>query len=181
MTTSTEVLLGLNLLRGVLELPNSLSKAALHDFGLQVRELGDAAYFNAGWHAANPSAELKGAAASETLTTKIQKLTAEIFEKTRPKRGRGRPSSEDIHPDYLSAVAVVSLGHKSQKRDLIRLCLKEGWLKDRVELKDGVRQTTTFDAHVKQIDRELAKLAKRRASRPPNNILNIHPRKPAGR
>lgn len=181
MTEQPELDASLNLLRGLLAEPSTLPLKSLTEANARARDIGDRYYFNAGWRAANPDLELKGSAATANILEDVRPLIDILQDRRKPKRGRGRPKVEDIHPDYLSAVIVVSLGKPSQKRELIRLCLKEGWLKDRVEIKDGVRTSSTFDSHVKQIDRELAKLAKRRASRPPNNVLNFRPRKPAGR
>jgi hypothetical protein len=181
MNTSTEILNGLWMLRRLLDHPSKLSKTALGGYQRQAQELGDACYFNAGWHAVGAGKALQGAAATEALADRLRGMTLEVAQYIKPKRGRGRPKVEDIHPDYLGAVVVVSLGRPEQKRELIRLCLKEGWLKDREEKKDGVRTTTTFDAHVKQIDRELGKLERRRAARPPKNVLIFRPRKPSRR
>jgi hypothetical protein len=181
MSTSTELVNGLWMLRRLLDHPSKLSEAAIRGYRTQAQEIGDAIYFNAGWHATNSDKKLNGSAATDVLADQLRGITLEVADHTKPKRGKGRPKVEDICPDYLNAVIVVSLGKPSQKRELIRLCLKEGWLKDRVECKNGVRTTTTFDAHVKQVDRELEKLARRRAAKTPNNILIFRPQKPPRR
>jgi hypothetical protein len=156
MTEQMQLQASLNLLRHLVAEPSTLPTKTLEAAKAVARDLGDRYYFNAGWHMANPDRELKGSAATAKILEDMKPLVDLLQDKRKAKRGKGRPRVEEIDPDYLSAVIVVSLGKPSQKRELIRLCLKEGWLKDRVEIKNGVRATTTFDAHVKQVDRELA-------------------------
>ncbi|MCS3517081.1 hypothetical protein [Bradyrhizobium elkanii] len=181
MTEQMELDASFNLLRHLLKEPSALPAKTFEAAKSLAQDIGDRYYFNSGWRAANQDRELKGTAATAKILEEIKPLVDLLRHKQKPKRAKGRPAMEDVHPDYLNCVVVVSLGKPSQKRDLIRLCLEEGWLKDREEVKDGTRTTTTFEAHVKQVDRELAKLAKRRAARPPKNVLIFRPRKPGRR
>lgn len=181
MTEQIQLDASFNLMRHLLVQPSKLSAKTFDAAKSVAQDIGDRYYFNAGWRASNPDRELKGSAATAKILEDIKPLVDLLQHEQKPKRAKGRPATEDIHPDYLSCVVVVSLGKPSQKRELIRLCLQEGWLKDREVKVNGTRTTTTFEAHVKQVDRELEKLAKRRAARPPKNVLIFRPRKPGRR
>lgn len=174
---SADLGVALTILRNALELPSKLDKKRLRTYRVQAQNLGDEIYFQIGMQAATPDKPLS--AVADALMPLVHKLTLEVFEHSKPVRGKGRPAEDGIDPDYLMAVAYVAIAPKEKRRDVVRLCLEAGALKDFAKIEGGVRTTRSLDAHMHKIERELKKLEKRRAQAPPENVLIFRqPKKP---
>lgn len=109
----------------------------------------------------------------------LKKAILPLHKHAKPIRPASRPRKDDLDPHYLAVTALVAMSPKAKHREVVRQALDNGTLKDRVKIKDSVRTTTTFEAHMKQIGRELRKLEARSGAT--NNILPFRPKKPARR
>lgn len=180
--TQSELLLQINEIRSLLEAPSNLSKETVASCRFVASDLADRCYFNAGWHMANPEKELRGTGSTEAIKADLAVLLDLLRSNQKPKRGKGRPAVAEIDREYLQAVALVALlgveNDFHMKKKIVERCLDEGLLQDRARIINGERKTTSTEAHIKKIDRELKKLAKRRAAET-KNILNSRPKKSA--
>jgi hypothetical protein len=177
-----------NLMRELLEAPTKLSAADLLACRAIAQRTADACNFNAGWYMANPDKELKGSAATEKLLADLRTITEYLQMHAKPRRGKGRPRVDALDPEYVPVLIAITLAGLEESpagiRHVVTQALREGVLKDRTRIADGVRATTTTEAHLKKVDRELKKLAKRREEKAwakTNNVLIFRPRKPARR
>lgn len=183
-TDQTRLLYSVSLMRELLAAPTKLSAADLQACRALAENAADASYFNAGWHMANPGKELRGTAATEKLLADIRTIIDYLQMHSKPQRGRGRPRVDQIDPEYMPVLIAITLAglddDAAGKRHVINQALRNGLLKDRTKIVDGVRVTTSTQAHEKKVDRELKKLAKRReekARAQTNNVLIFRPKK----
>ncbi len=184
MSDQTKLLSRLELLRDILGQPSTLPKDTLEGAKIHAQNLADRCWFNAGWHAANPDKQLKGSASTEELTKVLGEVIGFLSPNVRPRRGKGRPAAESLDPDYIPVLVVICLAGLEDdaggKRYVVNQALENGLLKDKQKIVNGERKTTSTAAHLKKVDRELNKLAKRRAKREraaTNNILIFRPKK----
>lgn len=170
-----------NEIRELLESPSKLSAKAIAACRAVGNDLADRCYFNLGWRMANPDKQLRGPASTEEIAKDLAVLLDLLRSEQKPSRGKGRPE-EPLDRTYMEAVILVrTLGAENDyalKKDIVLRCLKDGLLKDRVRFINGERKTTSTEAHIKKIDRELEKLATQRAGKT-KNVLDFRPKKPA--
>jgi hypothetical protein len=108
MSEATRLLVGLKIIRALLELPTSLSAAALKTYRGRVQNLGDRCYFNSGW-SARSDAPLKGSAASEAIFPEIYEITASLQKHAKKARRRGRPAKDSISYGDLLVLAAFNV------------------------------------------------------------------------
>ena len=188
VTDQTRLLNGVAVVRELLDRPTTLSPADLKACREFAEKTADACHFNAGWYAGRGETgeELKGSASTKLLFGALGTITEYLQLHTKPRRGKGRPPVDALDPDYLPVLAAIALSGLEDdaggKRHLVTQAIRSGVLQDKVKFVDGIRTTTSTDAHLKKIDRELKKLAKRRQGRDRSqtkNVLIFRPRKPA--
>ena len=159
----------LNLMRRLLDSPTTMAAKTQKAARVVAQNLGDRIWMNVGWHMAAPDRVLPGSASAETIQADLAPLLDLLQARTKPIRGRGRPTKNDIAgPDVRVILEYLNDRSGKSLASIIDVGIREkGYALDK---------NKTTAAHVKRIERVIEKLKKTHAPKT-NNVLIFRPKK----
>jgi hypothetical protein len=151
MSDQMRLLASMNLIDDLLNGPTTLSNKSQKAAAALALNIKKRCWFNAGWHAANPTLYLKGIASTSSLFDEIAPLLDLLQARRTKKRSRGAPRKDTIKRQNVFIIREYLMDRRGESLASII----DGGVRDGRYL---LGKNTTTAAYVKQINREIKKL-----------------------